>query len=53
MRINDNNCVDKAENVIFTIRFLQNLQKNWMMRFVEELSIFECVLCMNVGENLK
>ena len=84
MRINDNNCVDKAENVIkklvedskqkyrgkinivttskirnllamqiFTIRFLQSLQKNWMMRFVEELSIFEFVLCMNVGENLK
>ena len=28
---------------IFTIRFLQNLQKNWMMRFVEELSILEVV----------
>ena len=85
MRINDNNCVDKAENVIkklvedskqkyrgkiniVTTSKIRNLlamnadiynqvltksSEKQMMRFVEELSIFECVLCMNVGENLK
>ena len=80
MRINDNNCVDKAENVIkklvedskqkyrgkiniVTTSKIRNLlamnadiynqvltksSENWMMRFVEELSISEFVSYMNV-----